>query len=269
MSNKITNDKYYTPSDVVDFCLNEVKKIMMEDGITPSLVIEPSAGNGAFSSKIKNCVAYDIEPEAEGIIKQDFLELEQEYVKDSLIIGNPPFGRCLSLAQKFFKKSIQVSDYVAFILPISQLNNNRTFYEFDLVKSIDLGKNILYTDRKLHCCFNIYRRPKNNILNNPMKKNNLKTVKIIRQDSKNYENELFDVRMGYWGIGCAGVILNKNPSKRLSGEYKLQIEEPFKEKVLEVLKEVDWSKRLNCVSMLKIQQFHIIDLLKEKIPNIY
>ena len=79
------------------------------------------------------------------------------------------------MAQKFYKKSVELADYTAFILPISQLNNSSTLYEFDLIKSIDLGEQ-LYTDRKLHCRFNIYKRP--NILNKKPK-TTLECVKII------------------------------------------------------------------------------------------
>ena len=49
---KIKLDKYYTPNDVVDKCLEIVKEIMLTDKIIPSQVIEPSAGSGAFSNKI-------------------------------------------------------------------------------------------------------------------------------------------------------------------------------------------------------------------------
>ncbi|MGL5189483.1 MAG: hypothetical protein ACRC7S_07500 [Cetobacterium sp.] len=245
--------------------MNELKEVLKQDGVKSSFIIEPSAGNGAFSSRIENCVAYDIKPEAEGIIKQDFLELKQEYVKDSVIITNPPFGRCLNLTQKFFKKSIEIADYIGFVLPISQLNNNRTFYEFDLVKSIDLGSK-MYTDRNLHCCFNIYRRPKNGL--NKKVDTKLKCVKIIRQDSKNYEKEWFDIRMCYWGNGSVGKIL-VNDEEKYSGEYKIQVHDDFKESVREVLEQVVWIDRLEKIAMLRIKQYDIIELLKEKIEGIY
>lgn len=261
---KIDLDKYYTPDDIVDLCLKAVKEVMLKDGVVPSRVIEPSAGNGAFSKKIKNCIAYDIEPEDDSIIQEDFLSLSLKYEPNTLIVGNPPFGRCLSLAQKFYKKSIELADYIGFILPISQLNNNRTFYEFDLIKSIDLGKR-KYSDRELHCCFNIYKKPKK--LNSaPISK--LECVKIIRQDSKNYENEWFDIRMCYWGNGSAGKILN-DANERYSGEYKIQIKEDFKERVIGILCSVDWKKELNCIAMRRIKQYDIIDLLKREIPEIY
>ncbi|MGL6024872.1 MAG: hypothetical protein ACRC0F_09655 [Cetobacterium sp.] len=265
MSNRIANDKYYTPNEVVDLCLSELKKAVKADGIIPSVVIEPSAGNGAFSSKISNCMAYDIEPESRGIIKQDFLELESIYLKNSVIVTNPPFGRCLNLAQKFFKKSIEIADYIGFILPISQLNNNRTFYEFELVKSIDLGEKI-YTDRSLHCCFNIYRRPSDGLRKRINTK--LQCVRIIRQDSKNYSNEWFDIRMCYWGNGSAGKILT-DKTEAYSGEYKIQVHKNYKESVKKALEEVVWIERLNKIAMLRIKQYDIVELLKEKIKDIY
>ena len=78
---KIDNDKYYTSSDVVDLCLSELKKTLVKDNFKPTRIIEPSAGNGAFSLKIKNCIAYDIQPEHSSIIQQDFLTCNLQYKK--------------------------------------------------------------------------------------------------------------------------------------------------------------------------------------------
>lgn len=262
---KINLDKYYTPNDIVDLCLKEVKSIMKNDGIVPHRVIEPSAGNGAFSKKIKNCMAYDIEPEDESIIQADFLSLDLRYEPNTLVIGNPPFGERLNLAQKFYKKSIELADYIAFILPISQLNNNRTFYEFDLIKSIDLGEK-KYSDKKLHCCFNIYKRPINNILNKkPLSK--LKCVEIVRNDSAKFDKFDYDIRMCNWGNGSGGKILADN--EQASGVYKIKIKDEFRDRVIEVLKNTDWKKELNFIAMVGIKQHHIITLLKREIPEIY
>lgn len=194
---KIENDKYYTSSEVVELCLKLVKECLKEDAITE--VIEPSAGNGAFSNKIKNCIAYDIEPEHPNITKQDFLTLNIEYKSGRLIIGNPPFGTRNTLAVKFFKKSVKVADYVAFVLPISQLNNNLQMYDFDLIKSVDLGTQI-YTDRELRCCFNIYKRPSNGELNKKQQvKLNDVTIKEYRRGGKYKEPQNFDFSICNWG----------------------------------------------------------------------
>ena len=259
---KIELDKYYTPVNLAKYCIDKTFEIIGKENITD--IIEPSAGNGSFSNQLE-CVAYDVNPEHKSIIKQDYLKLELEYKKGRLIIGNPPYGRCMNLAQKFYKKSIQIGDYIAFILPISCLNNTQSLFEFDLIYSEDLGEHN-YSNRQLHCCFNIYKRPINGL--NKQKRIKLKDVKIIRQDSKQY-NEIinYDIRMCYWGNGSAGKILKDN--EHYAAEYKIIIlNDDIREDVIRVLNEVNWFDELNKIAMLKIQQFHIYNLLKREIPNI-
>jgi hypothetical protein len=156
MSNKINLDKYYTPTDIAKYCIDKTFDILKENIIGD--IIEPSAGAGAFSLQLpSNCKSYDIKPDHESIIEQDYLELNIGYLKDRLIIGSPPFGELASLALQFYKKSVELGDYIAFILPISQLNNNEFMSDFELIYSEDLGKN-KFSGRVLRCCFNIYRR---------------------------------------------------------------------------------------------------------------
>jgi hypothetical protein len=44
-------DKFYTKETIVDKCINLIKNFIVIDN--KDLIIEPSAGNGAFISKIK------------------------------------------------------------------------------------------------------------------------------------------------------------------------------------------------------------------------
>jgi len=262
---KIENDKYYTPKDLAKYCIDKVYEIVGEENISET--IEPSAGNGSFSDQIYHnvCFAYDIEPEKDNIIKANYLEQDIKYLRGRLIIGNPPYGRCLNMAQKFFKKSIEIGDYIAFILPISQLNNTHSMYEFDLIYSEDLGIHT-YTDRKLHCCFNIYRRPVNGEFNNKPQ-NKLKDISIYRQDSNGYKDKEYDLRMCYWGDGTAGKILKDN--ENYSAEYKIKIHnDDLKDEIINILSNFNWKDYLNCIAMRKIQQFHIVDILKKEIQNI-
>ena len=266
---KLQNDKYYTPIELANYCWNKVFEVVGEENI--SEIIEPSVGNGSFLHHAEQLphFAYDIEPECESnfthIFKQAYLSADIKYLWGRLIIGNPPYGRCLNMAQKFFKKSVEIADTIAFILPISQLDNTRSMYEFDLVYSEDLGIQH-YTDRDLHCCFNIYRRPDSGKLNSkPVAK--LKDVTIYRQDSKGYDEKDFDVRMCYWGDGSAGKILKDD--EHYSAEYKIKINnEELREDIIEVLTAFDWKEYLNCIAMRKIQQFHIIEILKENVKGI-
>jgi len=258
---KITLDKYYTDTNTAKQCIDKVYEIIGKENITQ--IIEPSAGNGSFSLQLE-CLAYDIAPEADNIIEQDYLELDLPYQKGRLIIGNPPFGSRMNLAQKFFKKSIELGDYIAFILPISQLNNSSTMFEFDLVYSEDLGK-IDFSDRNLHCCFNIYKRPELGL--NKKQETKLKDIVITRQDSKGYDKLDFDIRMCYWGNGSAGKILQEG--EKYSGEYKIKIlNNNLKEDIIRVLTTVDWKKELNFIAMLRIKQYNIVEILKKYIPEI-
>lgn len=266
---RIADDKYYTPIEVANHCWDSVYRIISKEMI--SEIIEPSVGDGSFLHYDKYIVnvAYDIEPECKSeitqIIKADFLKEDIPYLKGRLIVGNPPYGRCLNMAQKFFKKATEISDIIAFILPISQLNNTRSMYEFDLIFSEDLGIK-RYTDRDLHCCFNIYRRPKGG-KTNLKTKSRLDDVTIYRQDSKHYEEREFDIRMCYWGDGTAGKILQDG--EHYSAEYKIKINNPeLKSEIINLLCTFDWKSYLNCIAMRKIQQFHIVDILKAYIKGI-
>jgi hypothetical protein len=267
VTKKIQHDKYYTPIKVANHCWDVVLSAIGEECI--SEIIEPSCGDGAFYNHKDHIphFGYDIEPQCDyqNVFKADYLEVDITYLPGRLIIGNPPYGRCLSLAQKFYKKSVHIADYIAFILPISQLNNTNSMYEFDLIHSEDLGMQ-LYTDRLLHCCFNIYRRPVSGKLNRkPTRK--LKDVTIWRQDCKGYAEKDFDVRMCYWGDGTAGKILQKG--ENYSAEYKIKVNNPsLRDEVVSVLTRFDWKEYLNCIAMRKIQQFHIVDVLKTKIDGI-
>lgn len=152
---KLDNDQYYTNANLAQYCIDKAIDVLPED---ISEIIEPSAGTGSFSKLINGCIAYDLYPKDKSIIEQDFTKLDLEYKPGRLIIGNPPFGDRGHLMQSFVKKGFEIADYIAFILPINQLNNTQSLYKFDLAHSEDLGI-CDYSGRAIHCCFNIYKRP--------------------------------------------------------------------------------------------------------------
>lgn len=152
---KIALDKYYTEDSLAEYCVNKTFEVLGTDW---DRIIEPSAGAGSFLKYLpEDTLAYDIAPEAEGVIMQDYREVDLPYVSKSLVIGNPPFGRANKLSVQFIKTSMKHSDYVSFIQPISQLNQNRTMKDTELVYSEDLGK-LEYSGKKVHCCLNIYHK---------------------------------------------------------------------------------------------------------------
>ena len=257
---KIELDKYYTDTELAKYCINKTRDVIGEGNITEYL--EPSAGNGSFSLQIPNCLAYDIAPEHESILEQNYLKLNLPYKKGRLVIGNPPFGNKMKLAKDFFKKSVLISDYICFILPISQLNNSQSLFEFDLIYSEDLGTK-MYSNVNLHCCFNIYKRPVGGL--NKKTTSKLKDVEIVRQDSKRYNSIVEDVRMCYWGNGSAGKILT-NVEDRYAGEYKIIIhnKEHFDE-IKSFILNYDWVNETQNIAMKRIKQYHIVEVLKNNL----
>ena len=267
--NKLDLDQYYTSYEDMEYCVNKAWDVIKDLGYEISEFLEPSAGEGVFSNYLAtsglDVIAIDIEPKGEDIIKADFLTYDLEYKEGRFIIGNPPFGTRLNLAQKFYKRAIELGDYIAFILPISQLNNTQSMYEFDLVHSEDLGKLLFSNKKKVHCCLNVYVRPKNGL--NKKIQNKLKDITIIREDKKDYEKIEYDIRMCYWGDGTAGKILTEE--EHYSGEYKIIIHnKELRDEIINLFNTIDWSKELNSTAMRRIKQYHIIQVLKKYIPNI-
>lgn len=268
---KLQNDKYYTPVGLAKRLIDKTFEILGKDNITD--VIEPSAGNGAFSKQL-NCKAYDIAPEDESIIKQDFLTANLWYKKGRLCIGNPPFGTSNSLSIKFYQKCCVIGDYIAFIQPISQYKNNIQMYQFDLVYSEDLGI-VKYSDRELHCCFNIYKRPDNGRFN--LKPDyTLKDITIIEHrrkkgDYQTAENKEilpnYDHAMCNWGNGSLGKV------PKFIGEYAQEVyfychKKEYLPKMLELLEFNTIRKYVNSISMKKISVMRLYKYLKDNIEGI-
>ena len=229
MSKNIELDKFYTPKQVAKDCIDTFWRTCFD--VTE--IIEPSAGNGSFSLQIPNCIAYDLEPEHESIIRQDFLKLDLPYKYGRLIIGNPPFGDRNNLARSFYKKATELCDAIAFILPISQLNNSDSLYEFDLIKSVDLGV-LEYSGMKIHCCFNIYTRPKNGLNSKP----NLKIdwIKIYRDDQDGYESVEYD-----FAICRRGNVGTLRTERLETQTYKIKVMDISKiEEVKNTILNFDW-----------------------------
>ena len=265
---KIPNDKYYTSSELAEYCVNKTKEIIGEDNIAE--YIEPSAGSGVFLDCLdKPYLAYDIEPEDNRIQKQDYLALGLNYKKGRCIIGNPPFGVKNTLTVKFYKQSIKFGDYISFILPISQLNNNQQMYEFDLVYSEDLGERH-YSDRKVHCCFNIYKRPISGLNKKTKIKLQCMTITEVRLNNKIVDN--YDLRLLAWGTGFNGLRLGgflSEKDKKYAKEFYIKIHsEKYKSQIIKLLKEVDWVKEYFMTATPNLLQWQVYKYIKEQIPEI-
>lgn len=134
-------EQYFTCHDLASRCLEAVVKHY--DFASFKLVLEPSAGDGAFFSILpaSNRVGIDLKPMAEGIEKADFFQWEPPLFEDNILtIGNPPFGQRGSLAVEFINRACQFSRVVAFILPRTFRKDtffNRVDPMFHLVEQFD------------------------------------------------------------------------------------------------------------------------------------
>lgn len=185
--NRNTIDKYYTKKEIVDMCITDIKNKLQIN--KTDLVIEPSAGNGAFIEKIKeitdNYLFFDIEPENNNIQKQDYLKLEyKNFDKPVHIVGNPPFGRQSATAIQFIKYSCLYATSISFILPKSFKKDSLKKHfdlKFHLISELDLPTNsflVNNVETDVPCVFQIWLKkdePRKTEL--PNKPNNFKFVK--------------------------------------------------------------------------------------------
>jgi hypothetical protein len=158
-------DQFYTNEIVAKSCINNIINILPHT--SKYVWIEPCAGNGAFLHNIPSSyekIGLDLEPKANGIIKQDYLKWSPPKDKDIIIFGNPPFGRQSSLAKSFISKSCEFAKVIAFILPKSFIKPSM-FSAFDLkfhlIHSTELEKDSFVINGSKYdvpCVFQIWEK---------------------------------------------------------------------------------------------------------------
>ena len=144
----MTLDQFYTNHNIAVKCLKTLNTHINYSDF--DYILEPSAGTGSFYKllPIDKRIGLDLEPKYEGIRQLNFFDFKPEKDKKYLVIGNPPFGRISSLAVKFFNKSAEFSDCIAFIIP-------RTFKRVSIQNKLDLNFKLIYNEDlpMKPCCF--------------------------------------------------------------------------------------------------------------------
>lgn len=256
-------DKYYTKNEVVDTCVKQLEENL--DINDNDICIEPSAGNGSFIKNIKNVFKnykfYDIEPENEEIVKQDYLDFNfnkiigENYNKIH-ILGNPPFGRQSSLAIKFIKKSVLYCDSISFILPKSfKKDSLRKHFplNFHLIHEYDLPKNSFIVDNKEYdvpCVFQIWlKKNTNREVQEKLKPNKYEFVKI---------NENPDISFRRVGV-YAGKIDTNVENKSIQSHYFIKFDSNiFTEELLKKLNIIEYSCKDNTAGPKSISKQELI-----------
>ncbi len=258
---KNINDEYYTPEALAQYCVNKTKEVLSLSESTSFL--EPSAGAGAFLPYLPELTeALDTNPQHKDVVLGNFLEDSFTYKKGLCVIGNPPFGFRNTLAVKFFKRATMVGDYISFILPVSQLNNQQQMFEFDLVYSEDLGVRE-YSGVNVHCCLNMYKRPESGV-NTKKPTYRVEGISYSEFRRGGCNNVPQDHDIGFCRFGSVG----KQPKEigQYAQEGYLKIEDSFKgdkEELLTYLKAFDWKGYRPSTSTPTLYKWEIMKVVSE------
>lgn len=256
-------DKFYTKPTIAKWCIDKI------DLAEYQTIIEPSAGNGAFSNQIENVLAFDLHPESKNIIKQNWFDYKNTRSPDkTLIIGNPPFGQQNNLAIKFINHAAEFADTIAFILPKSFMKESiqdKIDLNFHLEEEYQLPKNsFLLNDEPVDvpCVFQIWKY-------NPSQKREIipapepKTFKFIKKKDK---PDLYFQRIG----GKSGTIGEKWQNRSEQSNYFIKMEPGFpKETLIEASKELTFESRYYTVGPRSISKKEFLVQLKIQFPNFF
>ena len=130
-----------------------------------------------------------------------------------------------------------------------------------------------YSDRIVHCCLNIYKKPecgfnerpnyhlqdveiKESIINQ-----NPKRQKIINKEDFNY-----DIRICVWGAAMGKQVEYPNQYVK---EFCIKINNiKLQTKIIKLLKDVDWVKEYPMTATPNLSQWQVYKYIKEQIPEI-
>jgi hypothetical protein len=261
-------DKFYTKKSVVELCGEKIRGTLQIDEKN-DLIIEPSAGNGAFINIIKtlcnNYKYYDIKPDNPVITQQDFLKLDlnslsQKKKQKIHLIGNPPFGRQSSLAIKFIRHSALFCDSISFILPRSfkkQSMQDKVPLLFHCVCEIDLPFQSFLLNDKDHdvpCIFQIWEKKETERI---LKEKLIpKNFEFVKKDEKNKKPNISFRRVGI----NAGYIDTDIDSKSKQSHYFIKFKNGFgNEELLQKLGNIKFKNSDHTVGPKSISKQELIE----------
>jgi len=236
--NRDTIDKFYTKKDIANKCVT-ISQQLLNINNDIDVVIEPSAGNGSFIDSLtkicSNCIFYDIQPENDLIIKQDYLSFDYSTISIPdlntryHIIGNPPFGRQSTLAIKFIKYSAQFCDSISFILPKSFKKDSMQRYfplNFHLIYQCDLESNsflINSTEEKdVPCVFQVW------------KKENYDRISVVKKEANGFsfvkKDEEPDISFRRVGVNAGKIDENNLNDKSIQSHYFIKFNDDVNKK---------------------------------------
>jgi len=270
-------EQYYTNPEVVDICLDEVRKHI---DLTGRTILEPCGGTGEFIKgfrrigiKDENILSYDIEPKHSLVKEANYLETQFDRT-DLISITNPPFGRASSLAKKFFEHASGHCEYICYLIPKSWRKwsvHNSLNKNFRIISDIEMPKNCFYrpeSDGKskkdvLNTVFQIWKRT-----DNPRKKIKIsdhglvkkiqptkKEVEVNRGDKISIQKRPDKIRgvnfqMVVFGHSC-GKCEDLDPSKEYDAKTTTMYFNIARQDVKDAMKTIDFSIHFNNVAYVQ------------------
>lgn len=197
------------------FCSNQnIRSYFERVAKGDTIVLEDDVSKKRWLLFLEKCEIY--ESDVNFITQEGFLNMKD--VKFDAIIGNPPYslagnktgkrGRAVTLYDKFYKKSVELSSIVYMIVPDTS-RNTQSFNNFiqnidNCNKVIPIDDNVFDINQKVWCL---------------VKDKNCKSPKAIKiEDVKWIPNE-FPKQRVQWSKGKLNVTGNRNLLKNIEGEY--------------------------------------------------
>ena len=154
-------DQFYTKEAIAKLCWNHLIETIpnnIEKNINDLFFLEPSAGTGAFYKLMPEHkrIGMDIEPKCDGVRFQDFLKIGKIEFEpnDTVVVGNPPFGKRGNLAVAFFNHAAYLVETVAFIVPVifrKFIIHKKLDYRMKFISKLELPKESFeFGDGKLY-----------------------------------------------------------------------------------------------------------------------
>ena len=262
----IDYEKYYTKPSIAKDCCNIIKK-RLNIHYHDDLIIEPSAGNGSFMQPIKrmckNAIFFDIEPEVDGCLKADYLNLPMVDISayhKIHVIGNPPFGFKASKAIKFIKKSCKFCDTISFILPRSfdkKSMQNTVPLDFHLIHSHILPDYSFIKgnhDHNIPCVFQLWVK---------MRYDRLKYIKTLPlSDKYKYvkDPKEADVAIRRVGHKAGSVFTSDLHTKNTNSHYFISV---FNNEDIRKIKKINCKSKESVTGPLSISKYEMTKYLNK------
>lgn len=264
-------DKFYTKPEVAAKLIQKLNDFYPLENY--DVVLEPSAGSGAFLLNLPeaNRLGLDLKPEHSEIIQQDFLEWPADKSKKYMVVGNPPFGRVSSLAIKFFQKSAEFADVIAFIIP-------RTFRRVSVQNRLNLNFHLVY-DEELptkpccfepkmlaKCCFQIWekRQEKREVVVLNSAHEDWEFLPMGAKDSNGQPTppDGADFAIKAYGSNCGQIVTENLKSLRPKSWHWIKTSEP--ELLMYRLQQLDYSLSKDTARQDSIGRAELVNLYSQK-----